>query len=1559
MSGAAPVSNNKAVQPMDRKLAGASGRRHLGSRLLRRGGKPEKVDGHDTTANANMTDAASTTFQEFRMQREVSAPQRRRLLRVQDPTEKRNFAARALKLIVRSYLRGLANLSTSVGRSGPGGNASVWVDEELQRKRDSKGGVPVSVAPNRRDTPGSSSVRASRPKGTEKPPEGSADPVKFGALPAAVQREPVMSERSAAFVSNVNQEHLMSGEEDRQITIPSAAGMTPKLAEPNWGPELANSTIGRNETSTPSETSSAAMEALLDPNATPILPDQGPATSGQADGALSQQPAGAEAPILEGVAVSNSSEAIHSPEVDAAKPLIVTKEDPIDNEHAVRDSSTAAHLNNAASAGAAAADEQASETNEEPADSEDPCTAPGDARPSLPMLAQSFQRKQYFTIHRLSGRSIIEICEGSAVNMSTGDSVDLLIICANPVKQIPRDPTRAGHRPSNQFDLSLLFGSSAIGPDHSDSSEVWKAASPAPTSSVGIIPKWTSSTGPSGMQSNATESVPSVHTGNDLPSILADLRVAGVQLPALAAVAKPQRAYRRHYAAWLTNALRRPRPPGLEFRRILVMDGKHTLSYKRIIQNAFNFLTLLSTGTTGIRSVMFPLSQEYAVAGVDLLTYLLDAALRWCSAGLCLPLVRILVPRGFCTAPVSALLSSFRDCLDESGRYNPSQAAANPDAAPEMRDPFLPADGPQSTIRVSPAVSNPGPAPAVADTTQSASRMAPRKRKLTRDFFVIYHRDDTKIAWEVIHLLRARYGFKVFDMNSRALDIAATELAQQREWSESSSLQGGGSIPGRGIATQQQETDLGNNAAQAIIGTASQSNGAMPAVTLHSSDADPVPDKIYSMNSLAGALPAPKEMVATSGIISGDNHSTNATTEAVHEVAFQNVSGDRRQPVSRATAREASADDEQFTESRIQTNTAISPDIDGSGLMASNGMKLAGHMDAAPGLTTRRVESTDAMNRDQPLLEAVLVTGDEAEVRSAYFMDEWYSAMLHSRRLVALVTDSFFRSPQCGSLFSLAVCQALEFGPETFCLIYWRSADLPALAQRIPNHCVLDCREENRAALAQAVGDLAVLHRRLERVEKLRQEQSETALARQLWQQGQESGAPPILGSRLQIESERTLLKESSALEAKGYGFSNQTLQNDWRTGSRTSSQNQNPRRLVLTASCLPETGPAAVPFQSPLSSVPETAAEDAAGARATEMEYYDNAPLLFDREWRDKWDIPYEELRFGSKLGAGAFGEVFMAEWRGLVVAVKQLNRDDDGFSLETVEDFQKEMVLLSRLKHPNIVPFCGAVTRPPHLCIVLGFVSGGSLYRLIQSRKSLDGPLFSLAEIAHLSLGIARGVLYLHSQRPPVIHRDLKSPNVLIDGESGAPIVTDFGLSRSRVNTLLMTGAAGTPEWMAPEVMRHEAIDEKSDVWSYGVIVWELITGEKPWSDEHPIQVIYRVAQRGERLYPPGDTDDGLKSLLDGCFRRRSQQRPDFADIVAFWEEFQRVLSRREKGGNPSLPTPRLQAIMERRRLKHRQRGVTSKLPSSDRSDGQHVAEIDSIADRDELRAALVEEI
>jgi hypothetical protein len=213
-----------------------------------------------------------------------------------------------------------------------------------------------------------------------------------------------------------------------------------------------------------------------------------------------------------------------------------------------------------------------------------------------------------------------------------------------------------------------------------------------------------------------------------------------------------------------------------------------------------------------------------------------------------------------------------------------------------------------------------------------------------------------------------------------------------------------------------------------------------------------------------------------------------------------------------------------------------------------------------------------------------------------------------------------------------------------------------------------------------------------------------------------------------------------------------------------------------------------------------------------------------------DPWEIDPGELVLGPRIGIGSFGEVYRAQWRRTDVAVKRLFLDPDADGPAAVAEFRREVSLMRRLKHPHIVQFLGCVARPPYLAIVTQLAAGGSLFKLLHRPVPPGGPpkpAFTPRLCARMALDVAKGMLYLHSCSPPIVHRDLKSPNLLVDA-GGVIRVCDFGLSaaRSGARTYLSARSrAGTPEWTAPEVLRSQGCNEKSDVYSFG----ELLNGKR----------------------------------------------------------------------------------------------------------------------------------
>ncbi|CAN8315474.1 unnamed protein product [Cochlearia groenlandica] len=303
--------------------------------------------------------------------------------------------------------------------------------------------------------------------------------------------------------------------------------------------------------------------------------------------------------------------------------------------------------------------------------------------------------------------------------------------------------------------------------------------------------------------------------------------------------------------------------------------------------------------------------------------------------------------------------------------------------------------------------------------------------------------------------------------------------------------------------------------------------------------------------------------------------------------------------------------------------------------------------------------------------------------------------------------------------------------------------------------------------------------------------------------------------------------------------------------------------------------------------------------SKVVESSTLQNQPLLPYQEW----DIDFSELTVGTRVGIGFFGEVFRGVWNGTDVAIKLFLEQD--LTAENMEDFCNEISILSRVRHPNVVLFLGACTKPPRLSMITEYMELGSLYYLIhmsgQKKKlSWHRKLRMLRDICryialptkqnmfqathayfltvlYQFLGFfSRGLMCIH--RMKVVHRDLKSANCLVDKHWTVKIC-DFGLSRIMTDDNMKdTSSAGTPEWMAPELIRNEPFTEKCDIFSLGVIMWELSTLRKPWEGVPPEKVIFAVAHEGSRLEIP---DGPLSKLITDCWAE-PQERPNCEEIL-----------------------------------------------------------------------------
>ncbi|KAL6174640.1 hypothetical protein ACLB2K_051286 [Fragaria x ananassa] len=256
--------------------------------------------------------------------------------------------------------------------------------------------------------------------------------------------------------------------------------------------------------------------------------------------------------------------------------------------------------------------------------------------------------------------------------------------------------------------------------------------------------------------------------------------------------------------------------------------------------------------------------------------------------------------------------------------------------------------------------------------------------------------------------------------------------------------------------------------------------------------------------------------------------------------------------------------------------------------------------------------------------------------------------------------------------------------------------------------------------------------------------------------------------------------------------------------------------------------------------------------------------------------EIRWEDLHLGEGIGQGSCAIVYHGIWNGSDVAIKVYFKNE--YSEGILHDYRKEIDIMKRLRHPNVLLFMGAVYSQERLAIVTEYLPRGSLFRqLHKNNQALD-----IKRRMRIALDVARGMNYLHRRNPPIVHRDLKSSNLMVD-KNWTVKVGDFGLSKLKNATFLTAKSGrGTPQWMAPEVLRNEPSNEKSDVFSFGVILWEIMTVSVPWDNLNPLQVVGVVGFMDRRLDIPEGLNPEIVSIIEDCWRSDPGQRPSFEDVI-----------------------------------------------------------------------------
>ncbi|KAJ8561687.1 hypothetical protein ON010_g7996 [Phytophthora cinnamomi] len=276
---------------------------------------------------------------------------------------------------------------------------------------------------------------------------------------------------------------------------------------------------------------------------------------------------------------------------------------------------------------------------------------------------------------------------------------------------------------------------------------------------------------------------------------------------------------------------------------------------------------------------------------------------------------------------------------------------------------------------------------------------------------------------------------------------------------------------------------------------------------------------------------------------------------------------------------------------------------------------------------------------------------------------------------------------------------------------------------------------------------------------------------------------------------------------------------------------------------------------------------------------------ILLGSEHLEGKHIPFESLAFEKAISKGASGEVWICEYNGQKVAVKRLLQTKHQ-KAHNVQAFAEEIELSASLNHPNVVELIGVAWNTlNNLVMVMELLPMGSLQHYLRE----NGMFLSWCNgKMNMAVGIGGALEYLHARRPPLIHRDLKSSNILLT-KSLEPKLIDFGVSRDTID-LTMTGGIGTPYWTAPEVLEGKRYSQRADIYSFGVVLSELDTGKAPYSDAvtenggmpKPFYVLQGVMAGRLRPSFSKDCPDWIKQIGLACLALNPRNRPTACELV-----------------------------------------------------------------------------
>ncbi|XP_005177033.1 mitogen-activated protein kinase kinase kinase 7 isoform X2 [Musca domestica] len=256
---------------------------------------------------------------------------------------------------------------------------------------------------------------------------------------------------------------------------------------------------------------------------------------------------------------------------------------------------------------------------------------------------------------------------------------------------------------------------------------------------------------------------------------------------------------------------------------------------------------------------------------------------------------------------------------------------------------------------------------------------------------------------------------------------------------------------------------------------------------------------------------------------------------------------------------------------------------------------------------------------------------------------------------------------------------------------------------------------------------------------------------------------------------------------------------------------------------------------------------------------------------------VDFSEISFKEKVGHGSYGVVYKAFWRDRYVAVKEFGPKAEQKAIET------EVKQLSRVQHTNIIALYGIALNQMSTYLIMEYAEGGSLYDFLHGKVK---PYYSKAHAMSWARQCAEGVAYLHAMKPkPLIHRDLKPLNLLLTNKGRHLKICDFGTVADK--STLMTNNKGSAAWMAPEVFEGSKYTEKCDIFSWGIVLWEVLSRQKPFKDvDNTYSIMWKI-HKGERPPIVAEWPVPIQNLMTSCWETRPDLRPSMQSVVEVMNE------------------------------------------------------------------------